>query len=38
MAFGVTGALYSAPVADVVSCAITVVILTRVMGKLNEEV
>ena len=38
MAFGVMGALYSAPVADVVSCAITVVILTRVMGKLNKEV
>ena len=38
MFFGVTGALYSAPVADVVSCTITVVILTRVMGKLKMEV
>ena len=38
MFFGVTGALYSAPVADVVSCAITVVILTHVMGKLKMEV
>ena len=35
---GVTGTLYSAPVADVVSCTITVVILTRVMGKLKMEV
>lgn len=38
MFFGVTGALYSAPVADVISCTITVVILTRVMGKLKTEV
>lgn len=38
MFFGVTGTLYSAPVADVVSCTITVVILTRVMGKLKMEV
>ena len=38
MFFGVTGTLYSAPVADVISCTITVVILTRVMGKLKMEV
>ena len=38
MFFGVTGTLYSAPVADVISCTITVVILTRVMGKLKTEV
>ena len=38
MFFSVTGTLYSAPVADVISCTITVVILTCVMGKLKTEV
>ena len=33
---GVTGALWSAPIADVVSCAVTVLILIRVMGTVSR--